>query len=289
MSTKTPVLFREPTFYIPVALLIVLSIVITIVISVKSHLQWNLTYEGFNFAIVVFRVPLTLLAVCGTWAAFVAANHRSKLAIAQIKLTSEQNVFTNYFKHLEEFEKYMAKQSNIKLQKSIRDLHDTLYGSFDMFQPRVRDELRGSLIKSLDVCTEVLFKFEKGGEINPRLSVKTWNDAIGKVRTTVGLGLTLSEHETRLIEHAGIVEPYARDYEVLVRETVLVFDVLENIMKFSMDSIQSNHFISVRLALEYKVQTGSLDMANLRFDYNDQVQTFEPVDFGMESNLAILS
>ncbi|HWV16498.1 MAG TPA: hypothetical protein VN030_13780, partial [Cellvibrio sp.] len=57
----------------------------------------------------LLKVPFALLAVLASILALYAAHHRSVEAQAAMKLTKSQNNFANYYKHIEEFEKYVDK------------------------------------------------------------------------------------------------------------------------------------------------------------------------------------
>lgn len=78
------------------------------VIVVNSKVDWDLSYIGFNHFLVVFRFPLGILAIIIPVIALLAANHRSEQTKEQIKVTNEQNIFSNYYKHIDEFSKYIA-------------------------------------------------------------------------------------------------------------------------------------------------------------------------------------
>ncbi|MEZ8297040.1 hypothetical protein AB6D11_24860 [Vibrio splendidus] len=83
------------------------------VIACNSSLKWQWDYEGFNFFVKAFSVPIAVLTSIIPIVGFIALNHRSvqtKEQIAkasmQIELAQEQNLFSNYYKHREEFIKY---------------------------------------------------------------------------------------------------------------------------------------------------------------------------------------
>ncbi|WP_333004910.1 hypothetical protein [Vibrio coralliilyticus] len=68
--------------------------------------KWDPTYKGFNNALVIFKTPLSFLALIIPIGAVFAANHRSEQTKHQIALSHKQNLFVNYYKHIEEFEKF---------------------------------------------------------------------------------------------------------------------------------------------------------------------------------------
>ncbi len=90
-----------------VGILAVLSGIVATVIICNSDLVWDFSYEGFNQAITIFKVPLAILALIIPIVALLAANHRSEQTKKQIIVVGGQNNFANYYKHVEEFNKYL--------------------------------------------------------------------------------------------------------------------------------------------------------------------------------------
>lgn len=82
------------------------TLAISLLIISFSDLTWDFSYEGWNNAVTIFRVPLGLLASTFTIIALLASNHRSEQSKGQIAAAESQNNFANYYKHLEEFEKH---------------------------------------------------------------------------------------------------------------------------------------------------------------------------------------
>jgi hypothetical protein len=89
-------------------------IVFTILIFTPG-LTFNPSSQGWNNAIEIFKFPLGLLAVSIPVIALFAANHRSvqskaqmELTQFQINLTQTNNYVTNYYKHVDEFQKYLG-------------------------------------------------------------------------------------------------------------------------------------------------------------------------------------
>ena len=96
-----------PLFWIILTLSLLLSSSITYIIIRKSNLIWNWDYIGFNFLIEIFKVPFSIMAIALTIVAILATMHRSAQTKEQILNSNKQNAFSNYYKHIEEFEKYM--------------------------------------------------------------------------------------------------------------------------------------------------------------------------------------
>ncbi|MCF7535380.1 hypothetical protein [Pseudomonas petrae] len=85
------------------------------IVCFTSGLKLNFSSQGWNNALEIFKVPLGLLAVAIPLIALLAANHRSVQSKAQMELTQFQinhtqtnNYVTNYYKHVDEFQKYLG-------------------------------------------------------------------------------------------------------------------------------------------------------------------------------------
>ena len=89
-----------------VGTILIVALSIAGVIIASSNLNFDPSYSGFNHFLVVFRVPLGVLALSIPILALLAANHRSVQTSAQIESAAGQNKFSNYFKHVEEFQKF---------------------------------------------------------------------------------------------------------------------------------------------------------------------------------------
>lgn len=98
-------LIEQPLLrHISIFILIVFTIS-SFVITIKSDLKIDLTYAGFNEFIKIYSFPLGVLATLIPTIGLIAANHRSEQTIAQLKLTNQQNIFSNHYKQKDEFRK----------------------------------------------------------------------------------------------------------------------------------------------------------------------------------------
>lgn len=108
--------------------LIAISLVIAICIIANTDIHIDLSANGFNECLSIFKFPLGVLAIIIPIIALLAANHRSEQTKEQIRLSNEQNQFSNYYKHIEEFEKYLQKHFNNTTHfESPRRLHKLLF------------------------------------------------------------------------------------------------------------------------------------------------------------------
>lgn len=117
-----------------------IALVAALVITLNSELQPNFTYVGFNNALNVFKIPLGVVALIIPIVALLAANHRSEQTKEQMRLASENNNFSNFYKHTAEFESYLAEHEDAKIKISLpRKFHrlafpDARYGDFAVGQ-----------------------------------------------------------------------------------------------------------------------------------------------------------
>ncbi len=120
------------------------AIAFAVYIIFTSSLEGALGFQGLNNFIVIFKVPIGIAAISFPLVALVTANHRSiqskkQIENSQIQIleAEQQNRFSNYFKHLEEFEKHLKDFKYIDENKlhieSIRMLHGSLFHTFKNF------------------------------------------------------------------------------------------------------------------------------------------------------------
>ncbi|MFW1641621.1 hypothetical protein ACEV8D_22805 [Vibrio parahaemolyticus] len=118
-----------PALWGVVVALSLFSLVLAFIIVANSELDVDLSFTGFNNFLTVFRVPLGILALIIPIVALLAANHRSEQTKEQIRVTNQQNNFANYYKHIEEYEKYamtIADYEEIS-RRNIRRNHKLLF------------------------------------------------------------------------------------------------------------------------------------------------------------------
>lgn len=122
---------RLPSFWWPFTIIIIGVALASWKVISDQELEWGLDsrveqwYEWF-------KIPLWVLALLIPVLGLLNANHKSEQTRAQMELTRSQNNFANYYKHLEEFEKYMGRswmpQTHIE-SKNERLLHSIIYGN----------------------------------------------------------------------------------------------------------------------------------------------------------------
>lgn len=107
-------------------------------IWLNDRLIFDLSSNGLNSATTLFKVPIGIGTLSIPALALLAANHRSEQTKQQMALTLDQikrtdlqiniaqgqNVFSNYFKHFEEFKKRYEKKEGNPDAPYIKDFHN---------------------------------------------------------------------------------------------------------------------------------------------------------------------
>jgi hypothetical protein len=117
------------SFWIPFAFILIVFLVLwaKVVVDEQLVIGWGKLEDFYNW----FKVPLWWLALLIPILGLLNANHKSEQTRASMALSRSQNNFSNYYKHLEEFQKYCDTLTGInfieleKLEK--RKLHHRLY------------------------------------------------------------------------------------------------------------------------------------------------------------------
>lgn len=198
---------------ITIVVLLAISIGLGVFIGKSSNLAYKYDYTGFNNLLEIYKVPLGLLALIIPVVALLAANHRSEQTKKQIEVTNSQNCFSNYYKHLEEFEKYYKlSESKFPYLKEYdsRHIHSLMFP----------DSMKG--IYTLSSTFEDLFKiiyiyiyqlqdYKENSEI---LHVKSINDDLLENLEDKGIDINLDTELLRRL--TGLLNK--------TQETIEIFD-----------------------------------------------------------------
>lgn len=88
------------------AIVVVCAGLAFLAIIASTNLVLDLSSNGFNGFLSIFRFPLGVIALLIPVMAIYATNHRSVQQKQQIQLAGAHNDFSNYYKHVEEFQKH---------------------------------------------------------------------------------------------------------------------------------------------------------------------------------------
>lgn len=154
--------FKLRVVWLSISILMLIAICISVIILANSELTQDLSYNGFNFFLSAFRFPLGVLALIIPVVAVLAANHRSEQTKEQIKVTNLQNIFSNHYKHIEEFKKYVESLEIEKMDDiQIRRMHKKLFPLSHEGHHDIDKELINELIKTCHSIEEQLKNEDK--------------------------------------------------------------------------------------------------------------------------------
>ncbi|MCF2911871.1 hypothetical protein [Halomonas sp. Cn5-12] len=114
---KEKSLLQLKRFWLPVLFVIVVAVAIAIYIYKSSSLVFVPGYEGLDGLVKIYKVPLGVLSLLFPLVALIATSHRSEQTKKQIEMSYLQNSFSNFYKHLEEFDKLVNKSNDFGLRE----------------------------------------------------------------------------------------------------------------------------------------------------------------------------
>ncbi len=193
-------LFELAVFKYVVWIILLFALISAIAILLLNEFRFCPEVECFNNLFSYYKLPLGILALLIPTIALLASNHRSEQTKAQIHESKSQNIFSNYYRHVEEFEDYVSSMINIENSHlhfdNVRELHSKLFpdsknGSYDISKKLV-DE-----IENFFITAKVNFeKFE-----DPYLSSNEWKNIVKNISDNCQEFHQLLH--LRLIKHKG--------------------------------------------------------------------------------------
>jgi hypothetical protein len=126
---KLPIVQTTFKLLVLVALFMVITVIWT-----SWPMYMDLSSNGYEETATLFKAPIAIILLLIPVLALIASNHRSVQTVHQISLTTKQielangqNVFANYYKHVEEFSKWCDHIKGIGEVKSKRKLHKAMF------------------------------------------------------------------------------------------------------------------------------------------------------------------
>ncbi|NHQ93290.1 hypothetical protein [Janthinobacterium lividum] len=219
-----------PIVWIFISIFLIISLVCAAIIILETDLPFQPDANGFNHAANQFRVPLAISTLSIPFLALIAATHRSEqtkrqMALTQeqiersdrqIKVASQQNLFSNHFKNLEEFIKNCNHHENGSSYKinSPRKFYTTAYpnskdGDFET-DNKFYHEFNDIAVEFLNIGSG--FKYEEKNletiaNINKLRSRSLSKLNIRYTENKSGSSLPINEHEQIIITNSNL-----RDY-----------------------------------------------------------------------------
>lgn len=236
-------------FWIAVGLSVLLALIIA---AKESSTPFDFSGAGFNQLIELYKVPLGILATGLAIIGIFGANHRSEqtkrqiqrtshqidLTTRQIDLSRDQNNFSNYFKHIEEFEKYHKTFDGIMVSvSSKRGVHSRVFSNARIGDFHAAKEILDFFEASL---REIFFEFDELSRSDATLCGVHFRKIIN---LRDGLSTAFSAYTTR---RNGSNIPTSEDPVLLPEGTIIglflsvkeVVEVVDAILKFD------SHYVS---------------------------------------------
>jgi hypothetical protein len=118
--------FRLPIVWGTLILIMLVATSLIAIATYGTNSQVCGTSDCYNNFISQFKLPLGILSLLIPTGAIFAVQHRSEQSIAQIRASEGQNNFVNYYKHLEEFQKYV-KLNDLERNSFINKTHAEIF------------------------------------------------------------------------------------------------------------------------------------------------------------------
>ena len=262
--------------WVMVSFLLAISISSVFVIVINSELESDYSYSGFNYFISVFKFPLAITALIIPIVALLAANHRSEQTKEQIRVTNSQNVFSNYYKHIEEFTKYL--EARVEKNVDLRFAHNNLYPNASEGDYNISPKIM-TLLSALDGVTADIIKHYPTDETMPA-NTTLMKKYYGIINEMYGFIYRDRDDYLQHITHKNSKE-YRDSYlfraKSLVEHSLTAVKILEEACKFSIEYISPIKCLSFN-AKELEnvyVHIKPEDQKTLTFRQQTKEQTFK--------------
>lgn len=254
--------FSLPIFQITAFTITLISISIATLIanSPDYKLNFNLSYEGFNNLLTIFKFPIGVAALLIPAIAILVANHRSEQTKAQMELTARQillsedqlkivqknNNFSNHYKHSDEFEKYIENYQNDKNKIASflypRELHSKIFPESKQGNYSVSQDF------AISINTELSHFLEVASGLGYSKYQKSSSADLDMIYTRLSTFLNMSEDATLANArqlHLGDSAELSLTYKELLMPIILISTSLVKAFAFDEDHIHSPILLSI--------------------------------------------
>jgi hypothetical protein len=166
--------------------------------------------------------------------ALLAANHRSEQTKEQIRVTNAQNVFSNYYKHIDEFNKYLS--SRVDKEVDLRFSHSNIYPYASMGDYSLSEKLI-SLLSRLDGLPRDLLNNQAEDSSEP-LNIEIRKKYIRLIQELYGYVYRDSKYFNKYIipeDEGNYDETYLFQSKSLINRVFNAIEIIETFCKFSID------------------------------------------------------
>ncbi len=261
----------------------ILSISIVLVICFSNNYMMCFKENCFNDLLVIFKLPINIftggMAIAGLRALIV----RSQQTADQIELTFKQNLFTNYYKHLEEFEKYLESHIDDHIFfRSIREVHSYLFPESRMngiIENNDYSKLVKESVENINISVKKLTsKIQSKRSIRQILS--DMDKQLSELKTPLGINVHNSKH-FKLCDD-GIVNAVELGlWDQVYDRIYFVLNTIEMILDFE-QSFKSNEPLKNKCN-RYRTHIWAYNSVGTKYDIESAMARIDDVNKIMQS------
>jgi hypothetical protein len=250
-----------------------------IIIFHMRNFPFDFSGQGFNNFAEFYKVPAAFLAIGLTLVGICAANHRSEqtkkqiektttqieLTNNQIELTKSQNNFSNYYKHIEEFEKYCGDHTDFKtITFQPRKLHRLLFpnsnSSSAIFQ------INTDFIIKFDVFTKEILKISSKFDYLPaalkHADAIEINEKIENFKRFSFLSISIDGSGTQIeSDNKKFILPNG-SWIIFIKNFISIVKIIDTVLKFDL-SYNSSEVIRAAISIDSNLIPASGSTAGL--------------------------
>jgi hypothetical protein len=262
--------------WVSVIFLFLFSLIIGFVILANSEFVIDLSFTGFNLFIFAFKFPLAIAALIIPIVALLAANHRSEQTKEQIRVTNAQNVFSNYYKHIDEFNKYLS--NRVDKEADLRFSHSNIYPSASEGDYSFSENLISLLSQFNELPRDLLSNQPENSNepLTPEIRKKYYKiirELYGHVYRDSN---DFTKYITRTLEK-DYGDTFLFESKSLIKHVLTAIEIIETFCKFSIDYISPineldpSNLNMEKIYVHLKPSDGTIQMPPM----NKDEQTFE--------------
>ncbi|KZM42154.1 hypothetical protein OA92_13195 [Marinomonas sp. SBI22] len=213
----------------------IISLLSTIIIVSNNQYYFCSETNCFSNLLVIFKLPISIFTGGMALSALRALIVRSHQTAVQIHLTIQQNLFSNYYKHLEEFEKYIELNTDkLIFFRSKRELHSYLFP--DSRESGIKENkefinIVNSQVLNIEKQVISLTSNPYHSENEIRVTLSNIDKSLSKLRDIVGMRVKEARH-FKLCENNIVDAVRMGFWDQVYDRTYFTLNAIEMISKF---------------------------------------------------------
>jgi len=162
--------------------ILIITIILTYGITANENYIGCMSATCYKTFIESYKLPIGILSLLIPFGAIYAAQHRSEISIAQIKVTESQNNIANYYKHLEEFKHLLEDNNFLTEVTNYRQLHLKIFPDVKSGNYKIPNSNRSKLVseflsvygklKELENLSRNVIKSDEAGSVKKEKILK---------------------------------------------------------------------------------------------------------------------